>query len=528
MPATRWSFLLLFVTILAAGAVAQTQEPRRPDPKAIRLAPGFRIEAVAINLSVPTTIVFEGGDLIVTESGWANTAKPRVLRIGLDGTVNVLAAEGLEGPVTGVLFLDDKMYVSHKGRVSVVENGKIDRDILSNLPSSGDHQNNQIVLGQDGKIYMGQGTVTNSGVVGVDSYIFGWLDKHRDLAEIPCQDITLVGENFETENPLTPNDDVIITGAYKPFGTATSPGEMIKGSSKCGGSIVRFHPDGSQFEVIAWGLRNPFGLDFDDRGRLWATYHGADVRGSRNIYNDPDYMIHVQDGAWYGWPDYYANGEPVTTPRFVAPTKAAPKLLWERHPPLTKPDFLFETHAGINGFAFSPGGRFGFKGDAFIAMFGAFVPMTTGVNLRPAGYNIVRLEMKTGKVHDFASNILPGPSYVNRSGGFDRPSDVAFAPDGSLYVLDWGSSTVTDEGLKLVPQTGIVWRIYPSSMAPVRPSGPILVEASSAAIPEARRLPEIRNVLEFYKMVGPSLAVVLGAVVLIILAIVVVVRGRRQ
>jgi len=527
MTALKFSAVISVVLLLSV-AQAQLQEPRKPDVGAIRLPQGYRIEPVAINLSVPTTIVFDGNDVVVTESGWANTAKPRVLRISPDGGTKVLASEGLEGPVTGVLFLDGKLYVSHKSRVSIIENGRIVRDIVSDLPSSGDHQNNQIVLGPDGEIYMGQGTVTNSGVVGVDSYIFGWLDKHPALAEVPCQDITLAGENLESENPLTPGNDTVSTGAYKPFGVPGRPGEVIKGSPKCGGSIVRFNPDGSQFEVLAWGLRNPFGLEFDRDGQLWATYHGADVRGSRNIYNDPDYMIHVQQGTWYGWPDYFASGEPVTNPRFVAPTKPAPKFLWQSHPALTKPDFLFETHAGINGFAFSPGGTFGFEGDAFIAMFGAFVPMTTGVNVRPAGYNVVRLEMKTGKVHDFASNVLPGPSYVNRTGGFDRPTDITFAPDGSMYVLDWGSSTVTNEGLKLVPQTGIVWRVYPASMGAVRPQGPIVVEAASAAIPEAQRLPEIRNVWEFYKMVGPSVAIVLGGFVLAILAIVVIARGRRR
>jgi glucose/arabinose dehydrogenase len=161
------------------------------------------------------------------------------------------------------------------------------------------------------------------------------------------------------------------------------------------------------------------------------------VRGSRNIYNDPDSMIRVQDGAWYGWPEYFA-GEAVTARRFKAPTKPSPGFLWTDHPPLTKPDVVFDTHSGINGFAFSPGGAFGFEGHAFIAMFGAYVPVATGANLRPAGYSVVRMDPETLAVEEFASNILPGPSYVNRSGGFDRPTDVAFAPDGSLYVLIGG------------------------------------------------------------------------------------------
>lgn len=520
-----WACLAAAALAAAGPAGSAPAGGRTPDPGAIRLPEGYRIEAVVTNLSVPTTIVVEDGALIVTESGWADTARPRILRIPLDGPVEVLAAEGLRGPVTGVLFLDGALYVSHRGRVSVVEQGRIVRDIVTGLPSDGDHQNNQLAAGPDGRIYMGQGTVSNSAVVGVDNYIFGWLDRHPRLHETPCRDITLVGENFETGNPLTPADDRVTTGAYRPFGTPGRPGEIIRGDPKCGGSIVRFNPDGAGFEVVAWGLRNPFGLAFDRAGALWATNHGADVRGSRSIFNDPDTMVRVQEGAWYGWPEFFA-GEPVTARRFHAPTQRAPTFLWRHHPALTRPDVTFETHSGINGFAFSPGGAFGFEGDAFVAMFGAYVPVATGVNIRPAGYSVVRVNMQTREVREFAANALPGPSYVNRGGGFDRPTDIAFGPDQSMYVLDWGSSTVTEKGLELVPQTGIVWRIYPVSLGPVRPSGPIVVEA--APLPAAARRAQVRNVRELYEMLGPSLLLLLALAIAAVLGLVLLVRrGRR-
>src|SRR5205823_6281972 len=119
--------------------------------------------------------------------------------------------------------------------------------IVTDLPSDGDHQNNNIVLGPDGKIYMGQGTRTNSGVVGVDNYIFGWLQNHPNSHDVPCKDITLVGQNFETESPIDPSHKKVTTGAYKPYGEPSTPGEVIKGEAKCGGSIARFNPDGSGY-----------------------------------------------------------------------------------------------------------------------------------------------------------------------------------------------------------------------------------------------------------------------------------------
>lgn len=42
-------------------------------------------------------------------------------------------------------------------------------DIISGLPSQGDHHNIQVIFGRDGKMYFGQGTATNSGVVGLDN-----------------------------------------------------------------------------------------------------------------------------------------------------------------------------------------------------------------------------------------------------------------------------------------------------------------------------------------------------------------------
>jgi hypothetical protein len=189
---------------------------------------------------------------------------------------------------------------------------------------------------------------------------------------------------------------------------------------------------------------------------------------------------------------------------------------------------LFDAHSGINGFDFSPGGAFGFEGHAFVAMFGAYVPVATGVNVRPAGYSIARMDPRTLTHEEFAANTLPGPSYLNRGGGFDRPTDVAFAPDGSLYVLDWGSSTVTDEGLQLVPQTGVVWRIYPETMTAVRASGPIVVDAAAAAVPEAQRLPQVRNVPEFWRMIASEIGLVAGVAVLALVLFVVVVRWTAR
>src|SRR5688500_18287466 len=55
-----------------------TPQPQRKfDSTHVKLPEGYRIEPVVINLSVPTTAIFDGNDLLVAESGWAKTAPPR-------------------------------------------------------------------------------------------------------------------------------------------------------------------------------------------------------------------------------------------------------------------------------------------------------------------------------------------------------------------------------------------------------------------------------------------------------------------
>ncbi|MDQ3089953.1 MAG: PQQ-dependent sugar dehydrogenase [bacterium] len=493
----------LIVTVLSlfllAPSVILALQDNKVDPGAISVDDGYKVEAIITGLSVPTTAIFDGEDLIIAESGFKNAANPRVLKITKTGEVTVLVETGLETPVTGLLVDEGILYISHKGKISRLEKDGKMTDIITGLPSEGDHQNNNIALGGDGRIYVGQGTVTNSGVIGEDNYIFGWLEKNPNIHDIPCFDITLTGKNYETDNPLTEADDKVLTGAYKPFGTPSTEGEIIKGETKCNGSILSFNKDGSDLKVVASGLRNPFGLEFDAAGKLWATFHGADVRGSRNIFNDADYLVEIKEGAWYGWPDFF-EGKPVTDSRFKGPSNEQPTFLLKTHPKLALPFATFDSHTATNGLTFSKSDQFGFNGDAFIATFGTFAPITSGLNVELSGFSVLRVNMKNGEINKFANNKIPGPSYLNRQGGFNRPSDVVFGPDESLYVVDWGASKLGDKGLELKPETGIVWRIYnTSTQVPRSLNGPIVVEASPTL--DNDREPEVKNSSEIYKMI---------------------------
>jgi hypothetical protein len=105
-------------------------------------------------------------------------------------------------------------------------------------------------------------------VVGADNFAYAWLPKFPDFCDVPAQDITLAGRNYEYRNVLGNVAQTVRCGAYVPFGTETRPGQVIQGSTRCTGAILRCNPDGSDLEVVAWGLRNPYGIAFGPDGAL--------------------------------------------------------------------------------------------------------------------------------------------------------------------------------------------------------------------------------------------------------------------
>src|SRR5205823_11872388 len=104
------------------------------------------------------------------------------------------------------------------------------------------------------------------GVVGPDNLDFGWLKRHPQLCDIPPVDVTLTGQNFVSDDVLHPGSgNKVVTGAFVPYGTPTTPGQVIPGRLPCNGAILRIPLGGGPVELVAWGFRNPFGLAFPRR-----------------------------------------------------------------------------------------------------------------------------------------------------------------------------------------------------------------------------------------------------------------------
>jgi glucose/arabinose dehydrogenase len=455
----------------SGGGQTTFHPPRRVNPADIALPQGYRIETVATGLTFPTGVTFDDQDRVyIIESGYSYGevwTTPRLLRIDPNGRAVQIIAGTTNGPWTGATFHNGHFYISEGGEMAggrilrVNTNGAV-TVLASNLPSMGDHHTDGPVIGPDGWLYFGQGTASNSGIVGEDNAQFGWLHRHTNFHDISPRDIQLSGENFTTQNPLSPDSkEKVLTGAFLPFGTPSNYKQTIQGRMPCTGAILRVHPENQQLELVAWGLRNPFGLAFSPDGRLFATENAYDDRGSRPIWGAPDVLWEIKPGLWYGWPDYSA-GMPLTMERFKPPGKAQPQFLLVEHPNTPpSPIALFGVHASANGFDFSRDPRFGHVGDAFVALFGDQAP-TVGKLEHPVGFKIVRVNVANGEIQSFAANKgkQDAPASLLKRAGFERPLAARFNRAGTaLYIVDFGVLTQTKKGAHPQPGTGVLWCI---------------------------------------------------------------------
>jgi glucose/arabinose dehydrogenase len=118
--------------------------------------------------------------MYVGEAGYPFTnlpQLPRILKVDPSGNVSVFVDTGLNSPIIDITFHNGLLYISHRDKISTVDitnaNAMV-KDIIVGLPNNGDHPNNQIEFSPDGKrLFFGTGTSTNSGVVGMDNYVYG-------------------------------------------------------------------------------------------------------------------------------------------------------------------------------------------------------------------------------------------------------------------------------------------------------------------------------------------------------------------
>ena len=412
------------------------------------------IEVIAGGFSFPTSLAFDdAGGMYVAESGLPFGGAPPGGRVWRVGAQRELLIENLRAPVNGLTFHRGRLYVSeggHPARISCFDlDGKLLSVVLDNLPGPGNYHTNMAVFGPDEKLYFSQGAMTNTGIIGLDAYELGWLRRLPHNYDLPGYDVVLNGINVETADPLSDEANATTqTGAFAPFGQRTEVGQRIAAQLPCTAAVMRCNADGSELELVAWGLRNAYGLGFLPDGRLLAVDQGADDRGSRPVGNVPDMLFEVRKGAWYGWPDFIGD-TPISDSRYQPKHGAPPAFLLANHdelPPPEKPLLSFPSHAAAAKFAVLPEHARRWAGQIVVALFGDEVPMTAPSGPR-VGRSIVRVDPADWSLHP----LLDGPS---------RPIDVQYhAAENALYVLDFGNFEMRDNGaVEATAKSGKVWR----------------------------------------------------------------------
>jgi len=208
---------------------------------------------------------------------------------------------------------------------------------------------------------------------------------------------------------------------YVGIGSASNVGE----DAPTRATVQTVAPDGS-LKPFATGIRNAVGLQFypgtDD---LFVTVNERDGLGDELV---PDYLTHVQPGAFYGWPYAYLGQHPDPDWGARRPDMVAKAVL---------PDLLFHAHSAPLGLVFYEGAQFpaSYKGDAFVALHGSW---NSGA---PTGYKVVRVPFKNGRPNGGYENFVTGfwdgaakPGAPARVWG--RPAGLAVETDGSLLIAD--------------------------------------------------------------------------------------------
>jgi len=466
----------------------------------IELASGFKVEKVAEGLTFPTGIVWDTQNaMYVVEAGGGFLEEPppaRIVKI-MNGQVTEvvnLKAKGVVAPVIGFTFHNGNFYISHKaadmtGAVSRVSlNGATVSQILKGFIDGGsEHPLNDIRMGPDGRMYLATGPAGNAAVMGPD--VAPFVSRVPSLRTTSAKELVLLGVNFKSEDFRTPAPgDSAITGAYVPFGTATTPGQRIAATNKPGGAIVSFDPNNAEgtLQTYAFGFRNVIGFAWNGTGELFAAVNGYDVRGSRPVRDNSDATYKVTRNTWYGYPDFSAGLEPLTDPKFEVADSSQAMTFINGVPQGKNLGFVINHEAsglkppdrnlvaGLHTFHSSPSmldvapASWGnLAGRLFIAEWGDLTP-PTDPKVSRVGYRVVQVNPATKQVTPFISNkgTLPGSEQNSLGRALERPFSVRFGPDGAMYIVDYGQVKIDPsrkaenrEPYAYIPNTGIIWKV---------------------------------------------------------------------
>jgi glucose/arabinose dehydrogenase len=192
--------------------------------------------------------------------------------------------------------------------------------------------------------------------------------------------------------------------------------------------ILACDPENCVLGVYAYGIRNAGGGIAVNpmTSELWCSVNERDALGDNLV---PDYITHVQEGGFYGWPWWYIGGH--QDPRHKG-----------KHPELKDkaivPDVLLQPHNASLELAFYDGKQFPgeYAGDIFASEHGSWNKTVR------VGYEVIRVPLHQrgdagGEYEDFLTGFVLPDGNV-----WGRPVGVTVTSDGSLLVSDDGSNSI--------------------------------------------------------------------------------------
>ena len=319
-------------------------------------------------------------------------------------------ASGLANPRWMAVAPNGDVFLAETGagRITLLHenNGKVETDIFA----SGFRAPHGLVFAK-GALFVG-----DLNAVWRLDYTDGARTAGNRVRVTSAPDLSPVGNHFTRDLAVDSKGTL-----YVGIGSASNVGE----DAPTRATVQTIAADGS-LHTFATGLRNPVGMQFypgtDD---LFVTVNERDGLGDELV---PDYLTHVQQGAFYGWPYSYLGQHPdpeFGTKRLDLQAKAV------------MPDLLFHAHSAPLGLVFYEGAQFpaSYRGDAFVALHGSW---NSGA---PTGYKVVLVPFKNGRPVGSYENFVTGfwdgigkpgtPAHV-----WGRPAGLAVARDGSLLVAD--------------------------------------------------------------------------------------------
>lgn len=375
----------------------------RPAAAELKVPSGFEVKLFASGLSGPRLMrTAPNGDVFIAES---RTGTIRVLRApdGADApTENSVFAKGLRGPF-GIAFYPAKnprwVYVGNNNSLvrfpyragDLVASGPAETVIAKLAETTGGHVTRDVAFSRDGRrMFVSVGSGSNVA---------------ESMGRKSAEEIRA----WEAEHGL---------GAA--WGNEANRADVLVAD-----------PEGRGVKIFATGIRNAVGLAVQpSTGALWVSVNERDGLGDDLV---PDYLSHIEEGGYYGWPWYYFGAHEDPRHPGARPDLAGKAIV---------PDVPVQAHSASLQMTFYPADVTGaaafpqeYRGDIFAALHGSW-----NRHVR-TGSKVIRVHLENGRATGEYEDFLTG-FVVDDGRVWGRPVGVTVAHDGALLVSEDGNGTI--------------------------------------------------------------------------------------